>query len=471
MAAFGLCVVLGLAPLEAASSARRLEQAFARPPQAAQPWAYWWWLDSAASKEGITADLEAMKAKGISGALLFDAGEGGPDAPKGPLFLSPAWRELYRHTLREADRVGIEIGVNLCSGWNAGGTWVTPEHAAKKIVWSESLVEGAGGSVASLPQPAATAGFYRDIMVLAVPVPGDGPGTNRIPHLELKAGRDYGVAPSGTELADLLSADESARTSPAPLCRLDEVRQLTGQLAADGRLACPTPAGRWLVLRFGYTLLGSRTKCTSPGAEGYEIDFLSREAFDDHFAHTGAPLLEDARQIRAKSLRYFHVDSYESGNPSWSPQFREEFQARRGYDLLRWMPVLAGRVIESREASHRFLWDIRRTVADLYAANYYGRLGELAHRAGLQIHPESSGPFWSHIDALQCAGGNDIPMTEFWKRKDEDKEWVWWLTDCARFCDLIKQAARRPRTSTGGPSARPKPTPPWGRTGRRILSP
>jgi hypothetical protein len=219
------------------------------------------------------------------------------------------------------------------------------------------------------------------------------------------------------------------------------VQILTGRLEPEGRLTWPVPAGRWLVLRFGYTLLGSRTKCTSPGAEGYEIDFFSREAFDDHFAHTAKPLLEDAKRIGARSLKYFHVDSYESGNPSWSPRFAEEFRARRGYDLLKWMPVLAGRVVESSEASHRFLWDIRRTIADLYATNYYGRLAELSHQAGIAIHPESSGPFWHHIDALQCAGGNDIPMTEFWKRKEESKEWVWWLTDQEAFCDLIKQAA------------------------------
>ena len=118
-------------------AAVNLERDFREPPTSAQPWAYWWWLDGAASKEGITADLEAMKQQGISGVLLFDAGVGGPNAPKGQVFMSDGWRELFRHALREADRLKIEVGVNLCSGWNAGGTWVTPEHAAKKLVWSQ----------------------------------------------------------------------------------------------------------------------------------------------------------------------------------------------------------------------------------------------------------------------------------------------------------------------------------------------
>jgi hypothetical protein len=439
----GLCCLSMPSPTISADTAR-LRLAFRQPPDSAKPWAYWWWLDSAASRAGITADFEAMQRQGIAGVLLFDAGEGGTNAPKGPLFMSEAWRELFRHALRQADRRGLEVGVNLCSGWNAGGTWVTPEHAAKKLVWSETFTKGPGEKSLTLPLPPTTTNFYREIAVLALPLRDA--RTNLITHLELKAGRQYAEAPSGNQLADLLATDELSGTRSEAACRLDEVQVLTERLGPEGRLTWQVPAGHWLVLRFGYTLLGSRTKCTSPGAEGNEIDFFSRDAFDHHFAHTAKPLLEEAKRIGAKSLKYFHVDSYESGNPSWSARFADEFRARRGYDLLKWMPVLTGRVVESPEAAHRFLWDIRRTIGDLYAANYYGRLAELSHQAGIGNHPESSGPFWHHIDALQCAGGNDVPMTEFWKRKEEDKEWVWYLTGQETFCDLVKQAASAAHT-------------------------
>jgi len=99
----------------------QMEKEFSTPPDAAKPWTYWWWLDGAVSKKGLTKDLEEMKEKGISGALIFDAGSGGHDSPKGPAFMSDEWREYFRHALREAGRLGIEIGVNLCSGWDAGG--------------------------------------------------------------------------------------------------------------------------------------------------------------------------------------------------------------------------------------------------------------------------------------------------------------------------------------------------------------
>ena len=150
-----------------------LERRFAVPPDADKAWCYWWRLDGAASKEGITADLASMRKQGISGALIFDAGRGGPDAPKGPVFMSEPWRELYRHALREADRFGIEIGVNLCNGWDCGGPWVTPEYAVKRLTWSEVALISGDGESTLLPTPKAEGDFYRDIAVLTLPQSGE----------------------------------------------------------------------------------------------------------------------------------------------------------------------------------------------------------------------------------------------------------------------------------------------------------
>ena len=88
--------------------------------------------------------------------------------------MSEAWRELFRHAVREADRCGITLTVNLCSGWDAGGPWVTPEHAIKKLVNNaQTLVQGLGRVHVELPQPETFKGFYRDIAVLAAPVADD----------------------------------------------------------------------------------------------------------------------------------------------------------------------------------------------------------------------------------------------------------------------------------------------------------
>ncbi|MEI7901458.1 MAG: glycosyl hydrolase [bacterium] len=148
---------------------------------------------------------------------------------------------------------------------------------------------------------------------------------------------------------------------------------------------------------------------------------MSAAAMDAHFAETGAKLIADAGPLAGKALQYFHIDSWELGQPTWTPLMREEFQKRRGYDPLPWLPAVLGQTVDNATETRRFLHDYRRTAADLVAANYYGRLRELTMKGGLRgIHPESGGPFFGHwIDALQCAGINDIPMGEFWKRNSE----------------------------------------------------
>ena len=437
-AMLGFAVFTGLwyaMPLPASPD---LAAGFADPPESARPWAYWWWLDSYATKEGITRDLEEMKRQGIGGVLIFDAGEG-KGSPVGPVFMSPAWRELFTHAIREADRLGIEVGVNLCSGWNAGGTWVMPEHAAKTLVWSETQVQGPGEIRIVVPRPEARENYYRDVAVLAFPAGARPAGAAPLKHWEVKAARTW--------LKDMPEKlhEEDAGIPGERDCESRQVIDLSKRLDAAGRLTWDAPPGAWTVLRLGCTLLGARTKCVSPGAQGFEIDFLSAAAMDVHWAETAAKLIADAGPLVGKTLRYVHDDSYEVCGPNglqlnWTPQFLAEFRARRGYDPLPYLPVLAGKIVDSRKISNRFLWDYRRTIADLFADGHYRRMRDLAQKHGLGTHPESGGPFWPSIDALQLEGINDIPMGEFWKRQSEpDGKIVW--ADNYHICDTVKQAA------------------------------
>ena len=162
-----------------------LEHGFAQPPLSARPRVYWWWLESYLDRAGITRDLEEMERKGIGGALIFDAGSGArysttvTQTPCGPPFMSPAWRALFRHALQEADRLGLEISLNMGSGWDCGGPWVTPEYASQDLVWSETIVTGPAKLSTTLPIPPRVRtdlpGFppyYRDVALLAVPQSG-----------------------------------------------------------------------------------------------------------------------------------------------------------------------------------------------------------------------------------------------------------------------------------------------------------
>ena len=372
-----------------------------------RPWVFWWWLDGAANKEGITRDLEEMRRQGIGGFVLVDAGVGGPDAPKGPPFMSEPWRENYRHAMREAARLGLLVSVNICSGWNAGGPWVKLDDAIKHLVSTETTVQGPAKVDQVLPKPHAEFNWYRDVAVLACRT-------------------DQGKPWKREGLVDLTASTH------------------------DGRLQWNAPEGRWTILRLGCTVdsgkngfgLTARTKCSSgPASEGWEIDPWSVPAMDRHFAATAGKLIADAGPLTGKTLIQLHIDSWETIQPSWSDCFLKEFQKRRGYDARPFLPALADKIVDSPEITARFRWDYHRTVADLFAANYFGRLGELGRRHGLGQDSESGGPFFIHsIDALQCEGLNDVPMGEFWKRNWEPDGPAFVSPESMGF-DSVRQAA------------------------------
>jgi hypothetical protein len=157
---FFLAALAGLSTATAAPAAAigtTLDNGWTNPPSSARLRAYWWWLNGNVTRESITRDLEQMKAKGFGGAVIIDAGGaeqwGNGQVPHGPTFFTPAWRELYKHALREADRLGLEISLNIQSGWNLGGPMVTPDDAAKKLTWSEARVTGPTNFNAVLPAP------------------------------------------------------------------------------------------------------------------------------------------------------------------------------------------------------------------------------------------------------------------------------------------------------------------------------
>ena len=148
-----------------------LEEVWKTTPLQARTRAYWWWLNGHVTKEAITKDLEWMKKIGMVGGIVFDAdgsSQGGhAPVPAGPLYGSPEWEKLFLHALREADRLGLEIGLNITSGWNTGGPMVQPDQAAKLVTWSAVRLKGPARVNEALPAPELRDGFYRDTFVLA----------------------------------------------------------------------------------------------------------------------------------------------------------------------------------------------------------------------------------------------------------------------------------------------------------------
>ncbi|MEI6561309.1 MAG: glycosyl hydrolase [Verrucomicrobiota bacterium] len=192
----------------------------------------------------------------------------------------------------------------------------------------------------------------------------------------------------------------------------DRMIDLTKHLKPDGRLEWDVPAGDWTILRLGYTPKGTQNSPAPVSGRGLECDKLSRMAVEAHWDGMMAKILGDIGPLVGKTFNRVLIDSYEVHTQNWTPKFREEFKRLRGYDPLPFLPTLSGRFVKSPELSERFLWDFRRTLADLFAEQYSGTFAELAKRNGLQfaVEPYGQGPF----EGLQYGSHADIPMGEFW---------------------------------------------------------
>jgi hypothetical protein len=411
-------------PASAQLAVDSLSSGFQSPPQSARPYAYWWWLNGNTDPVTITSDLEAMRRQGYGGAILMDANGsdqgGNVGVVAGPTFGSPAWQALLLHTLQEAKRLGLHISLTIQSGWNLGGPSVTPSQAAKLLTWSRQTVHGSRSVNLQLANPPSKNGFYRDIAVLAYPLrngsslageAANGDSRNPIRDLRKKAvfiEAGFSVPDTRPLLTDFPSVPGEQDFDAS------QVVDLSARMTPEGRLAWDVPAGDWELLRIGYTSSDARVSTGSGAWQGLAIDYLDRDAFTSYWNTNIQPMLNAVKPYLGVSLTNVYTDSWEVGGVNWTGRFRQEFRDDRGYDLLPYLPVLAGRIVTDRKTSDRFLNDFRRTIGDLVLNEHYRIFGQMAAKNGLGFHPESGGPHGAPVDALRVLGAGSFPQTEFW---------------------------------------------------------
>jgi hypothetical protein len=528
-ALFTLAISLAQPGAQAADS---LEAGFQSPPDSAKPQTWWHWMNGNVTKEGITADLEAMKQIGLGGAEIFNADCG---IPPGPVkFNSPEWHEMFTHAVREADRLGLQLEAHNCAGWSSsGGPWNVASNGMMRVVTCEIRVTGPTNFSGALPEPPEKLDYYRDIAVLAFHTPdGEGvsperpkvttsaksvdatplasgesaktvtlpvpsfdhpqfiqfefpkpfttrtvqltPGTGissakgviqtssdgvsfhqcsefSLPHrptrpMTFSLGDDAVTAryfrvvfnSLGTDAKEIslrgiefsprlriedyetkdgdtggfvnsMSSDDRAAQGAGVM--RNRTVDLTAKLDAEGKLSWEVPAGDWTILRVGFTPSGRENHPAPVEGTGLECDKFSKAALDAHWAGFMQKLVNDAGPLAGKTFVGGVIDSYEVGGQNWSGNFRDEFKRRRGYDPRLFLPAFTGRVVDSPEVTERFLWDVRRTVADLFAENYYGHFTELCHSNGLISSIE---PYTGPYESMTCGRPDDIVMGEFW---------------------------------------------------------
>ncbi|MGA2246961.1 MAG: glycosyl hydrolase [Verrucomicrobiota bacterium] len=475
-----------------------LTTGFLNAPDSAKPLTWWHWMNGNVTKEGITADLEAMKQIGLGGATVVNVD---CDIPRGNVpFMSPAWREELKFAVQEAHRLGLKLGVENCAGWSSsGGPWNTVTNAMQRLTSSEITVAGPTNFNDGLPLPPVTLGFYRDIAVLGfkdLSVEDDpaAHGLQTPPKLEIKhavfEGKNGGGSGDVTakvirlirsgHKAILASTDElggdpasgsvkrlrvdftldgnpatltvnegDALIFPVNTTQLAAIRSfekfltdrtfvrppaatvfcsgeaiphdgvvdLTQKMGADGRLRWNVPPGNWIILRLGYTPIGVNNHPAPKEGEGLECDKFSKAALDAHWEGFLKKVLDDAGPLAGGTLDASLIDSYEIGNQDWTANFRDEFQKRRGYDPLPFSPTFTRCIVDNPAVTERFFWDMRRTIADLFAENYYGHFSELCQRHGLLSEIE---PYTGPFESLPCGAPADVVMGEFWAGSQGD---------------------------------------------------
>jgi (4-O-methyl)-D-glucuronate---lignin esterase len=377
-----------------------LAKTFQSPSDDAQCAAYWYWQDKTCSRQAISQDLSAMREQGIKVVIVFPFDN----------YLKPEWPALFQHVLEEAKRLKLEIILNNDVGWSCKVPWMTPELSMKKLVYTTRVLAGGRHINCVLDAAAVKGEKYGDVVVLACPARD---ATAASP-ADIKAAAEENRFKAAVSMFTTYPAGgldvfykRPAGATPESI-QPSEIIDITSKMQPDGSLDWEAPPGSWIVLRFGYTSTRNKDGSRSP-------DFFSRKALDYHLGQMIDKLaLKDARFI-GQQWTHVHEDSYENGQQTWTPGFRDEFRRRRGYDMTPWMPALEGQVIGSRALSDRFLHDYRETISDLYVENHFEYFAQRLEGMGLKFSTEGGYGWASAIaDGLRIEACAEMPMGEAW---------------------------------------------------------
>ena len=380
-----------LAAVSAAQAAPDPETVFRNPPPSAKTGVWWHWMGCNVTKEGIVKDLDWFKETGIGAATIFGMADiCSPWATTirnsptdGLVAFTPEWWRLVRFACEEAERRGIEIGVHNCPGYTPTGGPWIPPRLAMRE------------------------------LVFNV--------TNAEAQISLAAHAAFPVQDGAT----------GAFGKPDIPSRRTDIQEIA---VVEG-------------VRVQHIPMGSFTQPNQWETFGLECDKMNPEAVAFHLDRVLGDMKRYVGDQVGRGLRFVLLDSYEAGRPSWTPNMRAEFKARRGYDPLPYLPILGGfkvSVAKDEAAEKKFRADYDRTIKDLYRDVLFKIMHEKLAAAGLEFACE---PYTGPFDSRECAVHVDRLMTEFWYRPQLDRKipgqlgWNQWTGPGGRRHNVIEAEA------------------------------
>ena len=406
------------------------KQQFITPTEVSRPGVYWYFMDGNISKEGITKDLESMKQAGIGYAIVLEVNIG---IPRGNIdFMSDEWLNRMEYIIHESERLGIQLTLGVGPGWSgSGGPWVKGEQSMQHLVASTSIVKGEGKQKIQLPIPQPRKPFfgtgnftdemkkhwedyYKDVAVLAFPTPKEKQLLNDSDEKALYYRAPYSSQANVKQFLPTTGAYDLPTDSKA-IINKNTIIDLTQLLQPGGTIEWNVPEGSWTIMRFGSRNNGAVTRPAPLPGIGMEADKFDSLAMKEHLSHFTDKIFKKIAQLPNHStggIKMLHIDSWEMGAQNWSAHFREEFIRRRGYDPQPFYPAYLGLIVQDREISERFLWDVRQTSQELIIENHAGYVKKYSHQhgLGLSIEPYDMNP----AADLELGVVADMPMCEFW---------------------------------------------------------
>ena len=336
----------------------------------AKPWTFWNWKYGSVSRPGIHADLTGMKNVGMGGIWLMPVREAGEclEFQDGVAQLSPEFWKMMDYSFQLADSLDFDMGIHVLPG----NPLVLPAESMQKLVWTDTIMKG-GKKIEGLQmwQPesykdgkmqsaGSEGGYYQDIAAFAIRFKG-------------KTGPAWRNA-----------TDSAARSEAVPMTDVLPLKMEGGMVMGvmvNGILQNKLPKGSWCLLRMGHTSTG-QTHATDGKGMGLEVDRFSPAAVKKLFDSWYAPLLN---RPHGDVVSYLYIDPREWGSQNWGCQFAEEFKVRRGYDLIPYLPVMAGVPLESASRYEQVQNDIRLTIEELVKEKFFQTFTRLAEEQYVEV--------------------------------------------------------------------------------------
>lgn len=336
----------------------------------AKPWTFWNWKYDSVSRPGIHADLTGMKNVGMGGIWLMPVREAGEhlEFQDGVAQLSPEFWKMMDYSFQLADSLDFDMGIHVLPG----NPFVLPAESMQKVVWTDTIMKG-GKKIEGLQmwQPesykdgkmqsaGSEGGYYQDIAAFAIRFKG-------------KTGPAWRNA-----------TDSAARSEAVPMTDVLPLKMEGGMVMGvmvNGILQNKLPKGSWCLLRMGHTSTGQTHAMDGKGM-GLEVDRFSPAAVKKLFDSWYAPLLN---RPHGDVVSYLYIDPREWGSQNWGCQFAEEFKVRRGYDLIPYLPVMAGVPLESASRYEQVQNDIRLTIGELVKEKFFQTFTRLAEEQYVEV--------------------------------------------------------------------------------------